>query len=380
MSSSQEAKDWRSKEKILNPLREGRLYVYAGAGLSMAAGLVGWDEMAALVWYYLKHYEAGKDLLVCPRIPAKKARRNALLLGEFVKDVVEAGFLTSQDSFGRLVLLNLLLRYRAPRTKFIAVKKARQMEIRRKQNTDRFRCGEEPSAEDLTLHSLVWRTGCHGVFSPNYDTLFEHAYSLYHHRSALRAYRYNAEFLRYIFSNRRFILKIHGDINDIGSMELDPDEAWTSGRFYGTMVGYNLKHAYKTALESGHMIYIGLSFRDKAIEKLHCCGRQSDSPYRRIALMPEKEAAIAGNPCFADITFLTYKDRGEVRPFLERVVDLRRAGRYRDWQPCLEASEIHRQLFLSESGELVRRISTELWSCKSRPLPPPGERNPTRPR
>jgi hypothetical protein len=211
-------------------LSKGRLYFYVGSGLSRAVGLVGWEEMACMVWWYLANYEGRLPSKACPK---KVGLENSEFLHWFVnlESTDRRGKQTrilsheSRDpsSRGRTVLLNLILRYREPIAEYITKNgKAK------KKTPDRLRtrCGKEPEPEDLVLQSFIWRTGCHGVLTSNYDMLLEHAYSTFNHGSALRSYRYNADFLRHLMTNRRFVLKLHGDINDIGTMQFNPEEFW----------------------------------------------------------------------------------------------------------------------------------------------------------
>ncbi len=94
----------------------------------------------------------------------------------------------SQESevnvLGRVALLNMLLRRRAPRRRWAPSNDGRAVVT--EPEPPRLRPGEEPIEEELTVHSLLWRSRCHGVFTSNYDLLLEHAFSLYRHGSALR--------------------------------------------------------------------------------------------------------------------------------------------------------------------------------------------------
>ena len=268
-------------------LSSGPLYFYVGSGLSIASGLVGWDEMACMVWRYRRYYE-GEDVAtgllkwLDAKDKAERARENARFLqGSMPQEGKE------HNAFGRTALLNLILRRRAPRTRF-SVPKTRDanwepLPDEKQQPEERSRYGQEPGAEDFALQSLVWRSNCHGVLTPNYDMFLEHAYSLFNHGSALRSYRYNATFLRYIFSNPRFVLKLHGDINDIGTMLLDPELLW-GGEPPHNGHPNDLKEMYKTALMNGHMVYVGARFRDDTIRKLHeywAAARDSGAEHRR---------------------------------------------------------------------------------------------------
>lgn len=370
-------------------LESGPLYFYVGAGLSKAAGLVDWEEMACLIWWFRKHYEK-RDPGVCPlrKRTLEAAQENAKYLQEFIDekergDDAKEGSLdsppilsrksTTDEALGRTALLNLMLRYRRPRMSLMSDSKGKA--VPEQPPVFRQRPGTEPSTEDLRLQSLIWRSRCHGVLTTNYDMLLEHAYSLYDHGAALRSYRYSAGFLRYLLSNPRFVLKLHGDINDIATMEFDPWSAWDNRQRLGGEAGEQLKQVYNAALRRGHMVYIGCSFRDRTIHELHNGkGRRPAEPWSkdkkarrncRVALVPEENCK--GLPAkYPGIQFLTHrrKQYQEVGGFLESIVAAR-SGMHDVWQACPEASDIHRQLFLApeEDLKLQKNLSTESWSC-----------------
>lgn len=380
--------------KNLSLLGSGPLYFYAGAGLSQAAGLVSWKEMAGILWHYLNQYEGlDKKRGWWRAFPKDNAKGNARLLDGFVNKAFRGetalGSALSRGNsdprvFGRIALLNTLLRYRKPKTDW----SRRRARPQSNDEPDRLRCGKQPLAEDLVLHSLIWRAKCHGVLTPNYDMLLEHAYSLFDHGAALRSYRYNADFLRYIMSNPRFVLKLHGDINDVSTMLFDPQTAWGRGKPLADgsrpSRGHDLKEVYKTALESGHMVYVGMGFRDRTIRELHEHWRQpGKSNYVRIALIDEqdvpsiKKANADANfktKNYNDIVFLTYQ-RPEspsetVREFLSRIVDTRAGAQITSVKrpECEEAGDIHEQVFLTKRKKrLVQHWRTEPRTCKGVP-------------
>ena len=393
------------------------LYFYVGAGLSQAAGLVGWRDMARILWWHLTSYE-GND----PNFPDDNAEENAQLLDDFVNHPFPLGDRQAwsredieHQVLGRVALLNMLLRYREPKIRLKGIDKGRNPQF----DTDPYcvRCGEEPIAEDLVLHSLIWRANCHGVLTPNYDMLLEHAYSLFDHGAALRSYRYSADFLRYIMSNPKFILKLHGDINDVGRMLFHPDKAWEKGEKDGKVPGQlakqrgsapepekvtyggDLKMVYQTALQWGHMIYVGMGFRDRTILELHSHWLASgiSSPNVRVALLCENElegikaelkkkranlAADTVKNNYKDIVFLTYNDTSkpavEVREFLSCVVDARAHHRSDQRRPCKEATDIHHQIFQSpQSLRLKRRWETEPWTVAAKAARRSGKPTPS---
>lgn len=374
----------------LSLIASGPLYFYVGAGLSTAAGLASWGEQASLIWSYLRSYEKRE----CSPCPANKVNEIETLLDDFVRETVDkddprsAAILSREAgegeprTLGRAALLNLLIRYRGPRVR-LRSKDGQAVPC----GCLRPRPGEEPSVEDLTVHSMIWRSRCHGVFTTNYDMLLEHAFSLYHHGAALRTYRYTADYLRFLLSNPHFVLKLHGDINDIASMEFRPRKAWSTGGLsqrYGR--GEDLKHVYRAALDRGHMIYLGCGFRDETVEQLHR-GWEFDAnrPFYRIALLPDRELS---DPATADqigrtsrqgIEFLTVGDYGEIRQFMEQVVDQRASGFVREGS-CPEASDIHRQIFLSlQPTEATRSFTTQPWSCRGIIQTEPQEPSPASP-
>ncbi|HEY7533001.1 MAG TPA: AMP-binding protein, partial [Nitrospiraceae bacterium] len=344
------ARHW--SEFDFSSLQNGPLYCYVGAGLSMAAGLVGWGEMASLVWRYRKEYESWNG----HECPKDDAVANASFLDEFVNEHVKGSRtrkILSHNSgdelaSGRTILLNLILRYRSPMVRVPPGDFG---------YAHRSRWGREPIAEDLVLQSLVWRTRCHGVLTSNYDMLLEHAFSMFNHGAALRSYRYNADFLKYIMSNPHFVLKLHGDINDIGRMQLNPQRAWGRTRRNNYFYDYqeDLKQVYSSALQNGHMIYVGMGFRDHTIERLHKSWREKEhsTNFLRIALIPGSELRSVRGKGFDDILFLTYGGDSSpakqsemealsftsVREFLSRIAHHRSRSFRRD--PSPEATNIH---------------------------------------
>ena len=368
-------------------LATGPLFFYVGAGLSISAGLVGWNELASLIWWYQRHYEGTKNLPACPPNDETEetAKKNAAFLQSFVTQREGESQGTprilswkSEDphGLGRTALLNMMLRYRAPRMLFKAAANG-EAEPGERGKELHARPGKEPSAEDLALHSLIWRSRCRGVLTTNYDMLLEHAYSLFHHGAALRSYRWNADFLRYLLSNPRFVLKLHGDINDIASMQFDPYQAWEEGGALYGQRGGDLSEVYKAILDRGHMVYVGCGFCDPTIRELHTFWQSKRvakpralSNLYRIALIPEDWSPdrVAG---FKDIQFLTFGSRQwhEIRRFLERVVAARSGAL--EWRAYSEATDLYQQIFLSwDTTRPKRRLKTEPWTCRSEALRP----------
>ncbi len=188
-------------------------------------------------------------------------------------------------------------------------------------------------------------------------------------------------------SNRQFVLKLHGDINDIGTMQFNPEAAWDEGGVLAdtsTSYGGDLKEVYSTALQNGHMVYVGMGFRDRTIFELHKYWRDHNqrTSNLRIALIPERELhrikdeinrrnqkGLFNKDMFDDIKFLTYGH--EMTPaqavfeLLSKIVDARSNYTRANWHPCPEATDIHRQMFLSLPEEpLMQRWRTEPWTCK----------------
>jgi hypothetical protein len=251
-----------SKSITFNP--NTPIYAYAGAGLSMNAGLPGWFQMAISLHSFMQVFEKANlpDFTL----------QNELELSKFFQDFIEEKsqapgdncYLlspTSNDNrlFGRTVALNLLFRCRGgffDGQNFI-------------DSAEVFcRAGTEPKAEDLSVHSALWRAGVHGIITTNYDILLERAYSFFNHPGGLRTYRYDASFLRFILSTPRFIVKIHGDINDLGSMILDPEMAWKKSTYLNGRMGFEVKKLYSNIREAGALVFLGVGFRDRTICEL----------------------------------------------------------------------------------------------------------------
>ena len=169
------------------------------------------------------------------------------------------------------------------------------------------------------------------------------------------------------------MLKLHGDINDIRTMQLNPEVFWKG--LSDEKWGMALKEVYGCALKKGHMVYLGTGLTDATIAHLHQAWRDKNekSEYLRVALFPSWEFDHIKPRVFNDIEFLTY-DRDTlpaqaVREFLSRIVDVRRSNKDKDWRPCEEATDIRNQMFLSAPGEpLEQRHATEAWSCNPKSL------------
>lgn len=358
---------WR--EYNFGQVGNGRLFFYVGAGLSQAAGLVGWNEMAVAISRFRSEYEADQG----DSAPKEdQARQNAAYLRRFVeeKDSEDEFILSraSQDdrTFARTVLLNFLLRYR-----------------RRD-----FSPGQRAVTElDLALHGAVWKTHCQGVFTTNYDMLLEEAFSLvvpskrsdlYGHPAALRTYRYKAQFLPFILSVPRFVLKLHGDVDDIGTMLFDPETAWDQENKLGGHAGGDLRHVFDAALRSGHMIYVGCGGHDRTFRELHQWPKRSrQTPYHRLFFTPAAE--VAGiveemGSAIDDLLFLTYgspddrPDRrfaaSELHAFLYA---LTRCTKSRPHYFSNEATSLWNQL--GGGGDLHRAWLTPHWDVSGVGLP-----------
>lgn len=367
-------RDWNE----FDSLATDPLYYYVGAGLSIGAGhstgggLAGWHEMACLIWRYLDGYERKEGLERCPDNTSEQIED---FLDRFVKGENEcAQRILSRESgeqeppdqraFGRAALLNMLLRILGPCCQWAsdggkAVANG---------GPGRLRGGCEVEAEDLALHSLLWQSGCHGILTSNYDLLLEHAFCITYQRTALRSYRYTAVLLRYILSNRRFVLHLHGDINDIATMEFHPSRAWREGSLSGEGGrGDDLKRVYRAALERGHMIYLGCGFRDETIRRLHDTGREKAVPERRrLALVrgSEVERGEIKLAEFPGIEFLTWDDPSEIQRFVEQVAAVRKDTGLGGF-PSLEATDLHGQLFMGAG--LGQHYCTEPWTCRHLP-------------
>ncbi len=378
-AAANSSSSWRKYD--LSAIANGPLYYYVGAGLSMASGLVGWSEMASLVWQYRKSYE---DKRRPGTPPGDIAEQNERYLDSFVTQRASQGsrvkllsrksemLITEGRALGRAALLNMLLRYRSPLVRLVPGYKKVDA---RPEAKPRLRPGEEPTAEDLAVQSLLWESGCHGILTSNYDLLLEHAFSLFKYGVALRSYRYTADLLRYVLSNRRFVLHLHGDINDIATMLFRPSGAWAKWCPKGLglpmvpgSTGDDLKRVYANILNRGHVIYLGCGFRDDTIRQLHNgWDSQVTTPgTTRLALVLKSEIEERDvRPDFPKIKFLTWEDPKEVREFVERVVLIRKEAGWRE-HPSLEATDLHRQLFLSRSPATLRRnLRTEPWTCKA---------------
>jgi hypothetical protein len=177
----------------------------------------------------------------------------------------------------------------------------------------------------------------HGVLTPNYDPLIEHAFCRFGEPSAVRVYRYSAQFLPLIHTNPSYILKLHGDINDIGTMLFDPEAAWEADGALAGRAGADLKDVYADVCSKEHLVFVGAGMRDRTVLELHkawrCDERSRAATLRRIAFVPEGEvrsirSELAGRTVaetlFDDVEFCTFtpgEDRGssEVRAILDAI-------------------------------------------------------------
>lgn len=360
------AQAWRDYK--FDEVEDGRLFFYVGAGLSQAAGLVGWNEMAAALSRFRREYEG--DAFDCAP-QEDQALQNAAYLRQFVeendsncKPILSR---SSEDdrTFARTVLLNFLLRCRQQASP----------------------AGLETVTEQhLALHGAVWKTRCQGVFTTNYDMLLEEAFRLvspsarknaYGHEAALRTYRYYAQFLPFILSVPRFVLKLHGDVDDIGTMLFDPETAWDRDSALGGQAGSDLRRVFDAAHRSGHMIYIGCGGRDRTFRELHKWPERSrQTSYQRLLLVPAAEVASIVDeigPAIDDLLFLTYgssKDRpdaafraSELQAFLDELI---RSTKPRPAFYSNEATHLWNQI---GSGGLRRAWYTPHWGASGMLLP-----------
>ena len=328
------------------------LYFYAGAGLSRSAGIFGWRDLVDRIYGYRTFYEGQAADLP----PADTAEVNSRLLREFVAESgvdthpILSRSSTDQRRFGRTVLLNLLFRHAAN--------------------------GWPPSEDGLSLQQAVWRCRPHGVLTTNYDVLIERVCPK-EVRALLRVYRHNAAFLPFILTNPVFVLKLHGDINDIGTMVFDPEYAWQhqDGEF-GGQTGEWLQQLYSAIIRRGHVLYLGAGFRDRTIRTLHAAraAATSNAALKRCTFMPEEElmqgSALrfeAEEGSFRDITFFTYPDEASPKAVLLRVLD-KLAELRRDapqYAICRQASNIRANIFAKAPFADVERWQTPEWQTDS---------------
>jgi hypothetical protein len=289
-----------------------------------------------------------------------QASENAAYLRRFVEEkdsqenLILSRVSTDVRTFARTVFLNLLLRFQRHGLQFI-------------------------TEDDLEFHHAVWKTRCQGIFTTNYDMLLEEAFSLippseryltYGHPAALRTYRYYARFLPFLLSVPRFVLKLHGDIDDIGTMLFDPETAWDRSDQLGGQMGHDLRHVFDAALRSGHIVYIGCGGRDRTFRELHQWHRRTQhGSYQRLFFVPANElASIVKEVGHAteDLLFLTYgnsQDRtnpavaaSELREFLGALIT---CAKSRPMNFSNEATQLWTQF--KTTSKLRRQWLTPSW-------------------
>lgn len=347
------------------------MYGYIGAGLSMNAGMPSWWQMTDMLITYLTDVECAgcrddyrfQDEADICRFMQLFAAESATVNGK-TYPILSA---ESDDPrvFGRAAILNMAFRYRHGN---------RQMLLPGGKPNPRFRprAGKPPSSEDLAMHSMLWSAGIHGIITPNYDVLLERAHSFYNHVEDVRSYRYNAEFIGLVRSSPRFVLKLHGDINDLSSMCLDPVSAWTRSDQLGGTFGKRIKRFYSEINRDSIIVYLGLGFRDHSIAELHRAWRKTNSSGgMRIAVMLRSEMANTlaswdalpgGRSTFDDILFAVVNDNDvpatfkgslagqacvELLELLNQVRDLRQIHR-----PSFQAARtIYKRLYGRKQSE-----------------------------
>jgi SIR2-like protein len=368
--------DWRGPfaRRELTRLASGRLFAFVGAGLSRGAGLVSWAEMAEAIHAFRRQYEG-----CSPEPFPVDATGYEDVVGKFVG-------LAQQErgchaTLGRLAFLNMLLRRRKPRVRW------RDFGVELESGGPG-RWGQEPAVEDLLPHALVWKTRCQGVFTTNYDCLLETAYAVYGYGTALRTYRPDASFLELLLTNPRFVLKVHGDINDAAGMIVRPFGTWGIGESGEDGEGEDgesgkdgkdagslddVVEAYGTALNLGHMVYLGCGFQDRGFLRFHrraLAVEHGRAPHRspiRLAFVPRGEVPAivhALGDADPDLLLLTYGEEAPgaaLRMLLEEIVGLR--SEVVPEPVSVEADDIHKRFFVDPPRTARgRRMSTRPWT------------------
>jgi hypothetical protein len=324
------------------------LYFYVGAGLSQAAGVVGWRKLVITIHRYRVQHEGWTG----PPPASDDASANSRYLDDFIseRDQDGAQILSAESkdlrAFGRTVLLNILLRHSSD-----------------------FRTAVPD--ERLSLQRLLWLCHPHGVFTSNYDTLIERVCPQ-EMASALRIYRYSAAFLPYILSNPTFVLKLHGDVNDLGSMLLNPESAWSAAGALNGRRGEWLRQLWVTVNELGNIVFLGAGLRDRTVRELDSAASVGVASHERLALVPAKEVAcgtelgkLISSGKFTSMTFLTFNGNAEEAcgRFLDALAAARVAGCVRP--RCAEATDIWLNIFASPPFPQKRRWKTSPWTLQS---------------
>jgi hypothetical protein len=343
-----DARPWRDHD--FSALKDGLLCFYVGAGLSMATGIGGWSWQAEQIDSYKRERESFQG-----RPPNfLNAEGLAALMQEFISDADSMGVrLLSRDSkspltFGRTVLLNILLRHHYTSIKPIL-------------------------GADIKLQRLLWRARCHGILTTNYDVLIERGAPA-EVASIMRVYRYTAHFTRFIRSNPRFVLKLHGDINDIATMVFDPQTGWDDPELLGGAAGEDLRTLYRTFAASGHLVYLGCGFRDRTIKELDEAADE-EYPWQRIAVVTSQEleprselTKLRNAGLYRRVTFLSFNrdDPEDLQQLLKALVQMRRKNRH-TYPRCDEAAHIRNRLECGWREPRSVGCHTEPWTLTSKP-------------
>ena len=156
--------------KLINDLRNGNVLALVGAGLSMGVGLPSWDKLVNIIAENISSASWGQTEL------QEWAEKNATTNPEWVAEVLST---TNKKEY------------------FDSIKN--EFDLTRKHET-------------LT-HALLSLLPFKGYITTNYDTLIEHNLALFTNYKPIVFNQDNAINLLTDYTDKKFIYKVHGDIN-----------------------------------------------------------------------------------------------------------------------------------------------------------------------
>lgn len=207
---------------LINKIREGKCVLFAGAGVSMDAGLPGWGEM----------------------------------LSGMIERVGECYDLTS-DQFTELQKL-------MDSGEFEIVAEYCKDRLGKKDFADYIKKRLRNTGKPSMTHSVLSRIPFNAAVTTNYDSLIEDNHSRYKVVLPRDLYEKPKYYFRDLFDSEAFpVIKIHGSVDDADSLILT-DADYRNVIFQQDRYRDNLREIF----ENKTILFVGFSFRDPSISLL----------------------------------------------------------------------------------------------------------------